>query len=682
MASSDAAAEWGLVGEPRARNGLSYYPGVAMSSGQVVVLSNVVRLQLSEKAGAPVGFGFLKGVWLWRSTPYIRVQYLEAATSQHIEDVYAVANGSPPGELMVTNRVGDLHLNALLSPVRVVESPLSKQLFQENVGPDVPAFSCTRHLDGQHVQVLDEAFRLTPIVQPFGRPMLRRAASMSRGAIAPAAPPAAAAATRPESLHPGQPQPSQPLDEEQPPGLPTPAQPQLPLPPPAAAPAAATPGRAGTPGRAQVQLAEPARSPRPPERPADLETGESAEQAEATPSHEWRYPSPYPLSDRPVSPGLGPSSGRGVDGLTLLTSRFGECLFVGSVSAHLADGGRFPAGAILLHATRRGAIFSSRATLRCPASLPELRDAVAELFELSEPSVRILFRAAPRQWLEPAATSDLHEALAAQPELNALPLHVTGKPLLHLPPLHICSVLLQLTNLLTTALFAAHVLGARAPPPYALFAALIPLAVLGLGLAASYSTLSAEYTASARMRRALARRDGHLPLLLLASLLGPGALLLACRTRLAALKVSLSRRAELALVLWASSLHLVHDMPTLMLNLLMHAKLQLRWELVPTLALYSNLASLLLNGMWHSRRLESIRREGGELGTRDGAADGVARSPVKLGWRAEFYSRRASTAAAPPSERRSPLIVTLSPSRSPESSPESRRRFPRRGEGR
>ena len=168
-----------LLGEPRLKNGLTYYPGVQTEKGSVI-LGNVVRLQLQAEGAQPyVGYGFLKGLWLWREQPYIRVQYFAPSLMGLPKD--AIAHRAEPDpaaplpELMVTNRVGDLHLNALLGPVKIEAGPLLPQLFQENVGASHDAFLCTRHLDPavQRVQPLDEAFRLTPIIQAFPRTVLR-----------------------------------------------------------------------------------------------------------------------------------------------------------------------------------------------------------------------------------------------------------------------------------------------------------------------------------------------------------------------------------------------------------------------------------------------------------------------------------------------------------------------------
>ena len=159
-----------LLGTPRLKNGLAYYPGVRTAQG-IVLVGNVVQLNLLTPSGTPyVGFGHLKGVWLWRDQPYIRVQYLAPAASNLPLEAIAYRTEPEPGlrELLVTNKVGDLHLNVLVCGVSIEGGPLAAQLFQRNVSR-AQRFRCGRHLEPavQRVQRLDDAFRLTPLVQSF-----------------------------------------------------------------------------------------------------------------------------------------------------------------------------------------------------------------------------------------------------------------------------------------------------------------------------------------------------------------------------------------------------------------------------------------------------------------------------------------------------------------------------------
>ena len=159
-----------LLGTPRLKNGLAYYPGVRTAQG-IVLVGNVVQLNLLTPSGTPyVGFGHLKGVWLWRDQPYIRVQYLAPAASNLPLEAVAYRTEPEPGlrELLVTNKVGDLHLNVLVCGVSIEGGPLAAQLFQRNVSR-AQRFRCGRHLEPavQRVQRLDDAFRLTPLVQSF-----------------------------------------------------------------------------------------------------------------------------------------------------------------------------------------------------------------------------------------------------------------------------------------------------------------------------------------------------------------------------------------------------------------------------------------------------------------------------------------------------------------------------------
>ena len=148
MASTSAEVD--LLGEPRLKNGLTYYPGVQTEKGSVI-LGNVVRLQLQAEGALPyIGYGFLKGLWLWRDQPYIRVQYMAPSRTDLPKDAIAFRQEPDPTqmlELMVTNRVGDLHLNALLGPVFIEGGPLLSQLFQENVGADADALQRRRRVD-------------------------------------------------------------------------------------------------------------------------------------------------------------------------------------------------------------------------------------------------------------------------------------------------------------------------------------------------------------------------------------------------------------------------------------------------------------------------------------------------------------------------------------------------------
>ena len=109
-----------LLGEPRLKNGLTYYPGLQTKQGRIV-LGNVVQLNLKTDEGLTyTGYGYLKGVWLWRDEPYMRVQYLApfAAVGMPTGAIAFTELRSPGrNELMVTNRVGDLHLSQLVGVV-------------------------------------------------------------------------------------------------------------------------------------------------------------------------------------------------------------------------------------------------------------------------------------------------------------------------------------------------------------------------------------------------------------------------------------------------------------------------------------------------------------------------------------------------------------------------------------
>ena len=189
-----------LLGDPRLKNGLAYYPAVMTPQG-VVCLGNIVRLSLlTEDGHSYVAYGHLKGLWLWRDQPYMRLQYLAPVRSDAAADeiAYRAEEPSDPPQLLVTNQVADLHMSALRGPVHISSGgSMSKQLFQHNIPPSAERFSCTRHLDvaAQRVQPLDASFRLTPLVVPFTAPALKTIAGPAQAA--PAAAKKAAPAARP-----------------------------------------------------------------------------------------------------------------------------------------------------------------------------------------------------------------------------------------------------------------------------------------------------------------------------------------------------------------------------------------------------------------------------------------------------------------------------------------------------
>ena len=100
-----------LLGDPRLKNGLAYYPGVMTSQG-IVCLGNVVRLNLQTEDGqAYVAFGHLKGLWLWRDQPYIRVQHFAPVHTNLPRTALAYRAepelGKHAEELLVTTSVAD-----------------------------------------------------------------------------------------------------------------------------------------------------------------------------------------------------------------------------------------------------------------------------------------------------------------------------------------------------------------------------------------------------------------------------------------------------------------------------------------------------------------------------------------------------------------------------------------------
>ena len=83
-----------MLGDPRLRHGLAYYPAVSLS-GSTVAVGNVVQLQLQTVGGSPyLGYGQLKGIWLWRDQPFVRVQYLAPVQADPPDDAIMV-RGAP-----------------------------------------------------------------------------------------------------------------------------------------------------------------------------------------------------------------------------------------------------------------------------------------------------------------------------------------------------------------------------------------------------------------------------------------------------------------------------------------------------------------------------------------------------------------------------------------------------------
>lgn len=166
-----------LMGDGRLKKGLAYYPAVSVS-GSTIAVGNVVALRLSTDAGkAYLGYGHLKGIWLWRDQPRIRVQYFAPVLPDPPADAIA-ANGRPEAgalpELLVTSKVGDLPLDVLKGCVFVKGGPLIGQLFQRNVASTCAKVQCVRSVDSsmKNAQPLAADFELTPTAQPFSRQVI------------------------------------------------------------------------------------------------------------------------------------------------------------------------------------------------------------------------------------------------------------------------------------------------------------------------------------------------------------------------------------------------------------------------------------------------------------------------------------------------------------------------------
>jgi hypothetical protein len=634
-----------LLGEPRLKNGLTYYPGVLTDDGSVI-LGNIVRLQLMAEGSQPyIGYGFLKGLWLWRDQPYMRVQYMAPTRMDLPRDAIAYraapdASGIP--ELMVTNRVGDLHLNALLGPVYIEGSPLMGQLFQENVGASADGFILMRHLDPavQRVQPLDEAFRLTPIVQAFPKTVLRAmlvplasskapelrvpkcggssSSSISSSSTAPvtpatphAAPPAAAlpSTSRPSTVVPTM--------------APSPAAPH------AAATLTAT--LTATPDllereREQVAngWADGRTDGRTDGRRADAVTPAPAPLRPPNSSAEDMGVMASSASNNPTRSPMGVGSSRLTNG-DLARLREHGLLPVHSVVGDDEDEPRESPGlgpkgspaAILLQATLAG---RGSVILRCPIERQALREKLASVFGLVSASVRILYgvpnrtyrELPPIEWREfgdgETSTALLYAALERQPELKALPVQVSGEAVVHLPWLHYLSSLLALANLAGAFAFGYVALwSVAAPAPYIFLVGLPPL-MLAYNSYACIVTMNDEYLLSAKLRTALDRKDDLLVCLMLLALCGPDVFLFACRTQLPAFGAALSLEAERQLLIWAFGLHWVQDVPMLACNVLMHGS-EFPWDGVSLVVLGLSILSLTYNLAWHVYRLMRVSPE-------------------------------------------------------------------------
>ena len=619
-----------LLGEPRLKNGLTYYPGVLTDDGSVM-LGNIVRLQLMAEGSQPyIGYGFLKGLWLWRDQPYMRVQYMAPTRMDLPREAIAYraapdASGIP--ELMVTNRVGDLHLNALLGPVYIEGGPLIGQLFQENVGASADGFILMRHLDPavQRVQPLDEAFRLTPIVQAFPKTVLRAMLIPSASSKAPElrVPKCGGSSSSISSNSSN-------------------TAPVTPATPHAAPPAAALPSTTSRPSPAAPRAAATPDLP-------DLLEGEREQVVNGwadgrTDGRRADAPAPAPAPLRPPSSsaedmGVPASSASSSSPMRSLT-RVGSSRLTNGDLARLREHGLLPVhsvvgddedetrespglgpkgspAAILLQATLAG---RGSVILRCPIERQALRERLASVFGLVSASVRILYgvpnrtyrELPPIEWRElgdgETSTALLYAALERQPELKALPVQVSGEAVVHLPWLHYLSSLLALANLAGAFAFGyVAVWSAAAPAPYILLVGLPPL-MLAYNSYACIVTMNDEYLLSAKLRTALDRKDDMLVCMLLLALCGPDVFLFACRTQLPAFGAALSLEAERQLLIWAFGLHWVQDVPMLACNVLMHGS-EFPWDGVSLAMLGLSMLSLTYNLAWHVYRLMRVSPE-------------------------------------------------------------------------
>jgi len=543
-----------LLGDPRLKNGLTYYPGVVIT-GQTVLVSNVVRLRLEADAGEGYsGFGYLKGLWLWRDQPYIRVQYLAPVRSDLPPDAICHHAKPEPGvsELLVTNMVGDLPLSALEGAVNIETGPIRRQLYQHNLDSKAARYSCTRHLDldTQRVQLLDDAFSLTPLVVQFGAGALQTLAGQD---AAPRAPPAEQPASPPVPT--SQRRPSKASASEKAPA---------PRAPPAKPPAKHV-----------------AAAPSPSKPTADLVPKPSSPAAPATPT-----PKKHVAADS-----------------------------VGSSASAATAPSKLPVE--ILQVTLVLPLRGRSEYVRYPGTLAALRKQLAGLFELHPDTVVLQHEASPKRWqaIKSAARMDeLVAAWSARKNEALLELRLRGEPQLRL--LSFLVALVGLANQAVALWFAALVLMPLAPPLssaealgsiWTYFSA-VPLLALLYNLCACARCIGSEYMTNAPFRKHLDQLDGDGPLLVVASLLGPDVALLTCQARLPGVKASISQRGAMHFLSWSLALHALLDVPMLAANLLAHGRESLEWDQLSSAALGLTLVSLTFSLAWQGMQFAALFR--------------------------------------------------------------------------
>jgi len=99
-----------FLGDPRLKNGLAYFPGVS-KDGKTALVGNVVQVALKAPTSGRqyLGYGYLKGLWLFRDDQaYMRIQHLAPVSEGAAND--EIAYRAPEGgtgeaaELLVTTQ--------------------------------------------------------------------------------------------------------------------------------------------------------------------------------------------------------------------------------------------------------------------------------------------------------------------------------------------------------------------------------------------------------------------------------------------------------------------------------------------------------------------------------------------------------------------------------------------------
>ncbi|KAL1515455.1 hypothetical protein AB1Y20_002080 [Prymnesium parvum] len=617
-------AEVDLLGDPRLKDGLAYYPAIQTQHGSIV-LGNIVQLALkADEKRTYFGYGFLKGIWRWRGEPYVRVQHLAPCKNVDMPaDAVAFTVPVTPGreELMVTNRVSDLHASQLVRAVLVKDTPLKDQLFQENVSPTAPEFRCTRHLDVavQSTHRLDEGFRFTPVIVPFGIDALRCASSIDSSNQPSGSPVSKEGASTLGALvrdpvkgaagSPGE----QALATSQ--GkLPSSQRCLLSQPSPQ--------NQTGLPSpQLSISLSSKRRSsgqcsPRQPAMRTAVDLSS-------------RQPSPW-RSSTPKGAGFSSSSLHAQAEIPAASCRTllkrekprrrapSEAVSCGSLSGHRSKAAPtttesrpppltlpfLPARDVLeapplINACLRGSRTHAANLIRCPDDFAELRSRLALQFEISEQSIKLEYQSAQQgRWVELTAIEDVKRVWAKR-EQWWVTLYVSGQAPFNLT-VHALNTVLSLSSLVVSFAYLASQEWTRSLYGTPLYLIHIPLFSLAYSVVAFLASLYDEYRSNPKMRKhtdTIGAGSGSLALLALLAPLGPDMLLLAQYMILRPLGPS--GRCKLVLTSWSLGTHVLVDLPIVLEAVLAQVNLGRLSDSTLQVAVGLCLASLIFKLPWN-----------------------------------------------------------------------------------